>query len=648
MNEIQRSLVLNCLHVTADGSNSHFYGYDIQNNHEERLLRTQFLNSITNSVVLTAGTKSECSLSQILLEEFIPQSKENRTGFKSEIFATNVNIADDTSLTEKTVTIESIYNHIKITYDSEAIFVYQDSIIATIMKIIFKQILECSRKSYFNVRDISCEIEEIYNRISVDDTKFPKYLVDGFTILYKTFIANFHFSLDRLQKFHDSLIAINLPKNYITEPSKKIPYLKTILLEIRKGIKSLQCFQESYKSMHDKHQKYYVPFKNSKTALFQNYSVKDNQHSKRVCTFTINIYSLCFQANMFHQNISDKFFPGENHRLKIRFVSALKDLRHYFLLFIKKRSSVDKRLLKMAYTIAPILVNAVERNYFNHQEVNDALLLVMVEMNSIGMQYCQTSKSNFLLFNKINFFEMGNKKLIDKAMNEFYRFSVDNFEDNDLNVTSIDLNEFQYFNVNYLYINFIKNSSAVHVYENIIKFYWDGQAQSIRYIYQDSRILLKNSHNFYALFDLHFKFFVTAVYYEIELVYESYNLNEINYKADKAAEIIKNCRLAKNIFPRALESLVHDVNDFLNLLSKSDDERKDEIQVLREKVSDRLKKFSIVFNKPKKHFCAYLHPKWLGSLTNIDDVVDRCKRLKDELFEYVNKNLNFFKSINYL
>jgi len=644
MNEIQRSLVFNCLHFIIDGSSSHFYGYYIQNSYQKRLLRTDFLNSVTYSIGLTVGTVSECSLSQILLEVFIPQSEENSTDFKRNIFATNVSITDDASSTEKTVTIENIYNHIKTTYDSEAIFVYQDSVIATIMKIISKQVLECSRISNFDIYSILSEIKEMYNIISFDVTNFPKYLVDGFTIWYKIYYNYGDLGLDELQHFHDSLTAIKLPENTETKPFEKIAYLKTILKEVTNAIVSLQCFQESYRSLHDKHQKYYVPFINSKKALFQNYSVKDNQHSKHVCKFAINIYSLCFQAKMFNQNVKDKFYSGieGNDKLKIRFVSALKNLRHYFLLLIKKGLE-DERLLKMAYTIAPILANAMARTYFNHWEVNNALHLVMVDMNSIGLQYCQTSKGNFLLFNKINFFEMGNKKLIDKAMNEFYKYSVNNFEESDLNVTSIDMKEFEYFHVNYLYENFIKNSSTVRIYENIIKFYWDGQTQSIRYIYEDSQKSLKNSHNFYALFDLYFKFFVAAVYYEIKVVYESNNLNEINFKA---AEIIGNCTFAKYTFPRALHSLIGDVNDFMNLLSKRGTERNNEIPVLREKVGDQLKKFSIVFNKPKKNVRAHFCSKCLQPSTNDTNLVDRCNRLKEELSEYANKYRDLLNNIN--
>jgi len=650
MNKIQRSLLTNnCSPVVPNDTNPRFYDQYIEMDLTKQTEIRNFLEACAKNVVLEVA--STCSHSQMLLEDFITLPPTDH--LSKDIADASIVITSEKEGALNELTMKEIHDRIKISRDSETVFWFTDSVLAAIVKIIFREVLTDAKEDDPPVTDIADELESIKNIISADDTSLPEYLVDGFTLLYRYEISK-NSKLDEIQHFYDSsLEMINLKIK--TDETDERPQLKTILKKLVGSVDSLKCFQESYKVLRDNHNKYYIPFMSNKKALFLDGVVEDDDHSRRVCDFAKNVYSTCFLAIMFLQNIDDPFYNEieGNEKFHTRLYKVLKTIQHYFLLIIKKGSdNVD--ILKMAYNIVPILINTLRKS--NDQikvETREILRKVMAEMNNVGIRYCAaSSKNNFLLFNQINFHELGNKELVDKAMENFYQFGVRNFDKSDLNVSSIDPSDYNYLSVEYLHTNFIKDYVVVKVHENTINVYWYGQMSGIQGIYQNTDSSLVKPYDVYALHDMYFKFYIVAFYYEIKLVLLSTtSLSQIN---NKLMNIAKECKLQYIMFPRELHSFVSDINKLLEIsvnstpenrkLSKGEKKKvkvqlKEQLKELETKIDKQLVKFNIVIFMPNK-ICQYFTDKCCFS--SADTFTQVCKELYENV---INFNENFGKII---
>lgn len=646
MNKIQRSLLTNnCSPVVPNDANPRFYDQYIETDPMKQTEIRDFFEACAKTV--TPEAESTCLPSQMLLDDFVALPAINR--LSQDIADASIAIAGDGEEAPNELTIAEIHDRIKISHNGEMMFWYTDSVVAAIVKIVFREVLTGAE----DLTNISDELESMKNIVSADDASLPECLVDGFTLLYGYGISK-NSELDEIQHFYDnSLGTINLKvKTEETEETEDKPNLKTILKTIIDNVDSLKCFQRSYRVLRDKRDKYYVPFVSNEKALFSDDTAGDDGRSGRVCDFAKNVYSTCFLAVMFLQNMDDPFYDEleGNEKFHTRLYKVLKTIQHYFLLIIKK--GADKAdISKMAYDTVPILINTLRKTDDQIKvETREVLRKVMAELNNVGTRNCAASSiNNFLLFNQINFHELGNKELVDKAMEDFYQFTVRDFDQSDLDVSSIDPSDYNYLNVEYLRTSFIEDSIVVKQHENTIKFYWYGQMNNIQDIYRNTSLSLVKSHDVYALYDMYFKFYIVAFYYEIKLVLlNTASSARIN---DKLTNMAKTCKLQHHMFPRGLKTFVSDVNKLLEIpenngtpekgkLSKEEKKKiKEQLRELESKIDKQLVKFNIVIYTPNK-ICQYFTDKCCFSSADTPTLI--CK----ELYEYViNFNENFGKII---
>jgi len=603
MSKIQRYFSINCYGVLTESMNSLWYGYNVDTTGADRSPMVEFFNVITKNEKLVGANRQKCSLDQIILNSVFPLSTEDQVDFKNDDLFTKtfINVTNNAPKKNIDVTLQYIFRQVHTSYyNSEVIFWYQQFIIVIIMKIIFTTIInglntdvsgEIFRKS------ISDGIININNIISENYTSYPEYFVDGFTILGRIAVAKNDLDLKEITQFHDSLPMDDIALNY-NIPKDSTSFLKNVFNNIQNEKYSLQCFQEFHKTLRDKHQKYFIPFINNKSILLSESTYLDEKHFQRVCDFLKNVYSLCFLAVMFLQeDFMDDFYGGMEKKIpdfSKRLPNILKIIQHYFLLIIKKRSH-DVGLLKMAYAIAPLLVNSIKKIENNSDIGMDSVLdLIMAELNIYGTNYCNTPRTNFSLINTINFYNLGNQEMVDQSMKDFYQFSVTGFVEEDLNVKSINLNEFNYLDVEFFFTRYVKFSDLFKKYENIILFYWNGGFRTIQSVFQSNFSYLKTVNDLYHLYDMYFKFHGAAFYYELKKISIKKNLSQINNEFKNIRDKMKN-GLRVDVFPQGLKPFILDINNLLkvNLDANS---KKTHVNVQTDKIDMALNKFNIIFN----------------------------------------------------
>jgi len=599
MSTIQRYFSINCQRVQTDKTNSQWYGYDVDANENNRKPMEGFFDAITKHVKLEGNDRQKCSREQLLLQGIFPVSTEDQDNFLNDIFTkTVIIIRDNTPEKNIEVTLQFIFEQIHIScHNSEVIFWYQQFIIVIIMRIIFTTIINGLNNDSSYMQNFSDEIISINKIILENYWNYPVYFVNGFLILSKrNFDKCNNNDFMEIARFDKSLPMDNIKLKFKT-PKDSILFLKNVFNNIQNEKYSFQCFHEFHKTLRDKHEKYFIPFIDDKSVLLPESSDMDEKHFQRVCDFLKNVYSSCYLALMFfHEDFMDNFYDDMKKKVpdfSKRLLNILKIIQHYFLLIIKKRSH-DVKLLKMAYAIAPLLVNLI-KNMENdsHIKIDSVLDLIMAELNIYGPNYCNTPRTNFSLFNIINFYNLGNQEMVDNSMKDFYQFTVKGFVEEDLNVQSIDTSEFNDLNVEFFFTRYVRFSDLFKKYENKIFFYWNGGFRTIQSIFQSNFSSLKNVNDLYILYDMYFKFHGAAFYYELKKISIKKNLSQIGIEFQKIRDKMKN-GLRVDVFPQGLKTFISDINNLLKV-SLDSNSNKTDIKVHTDKIDMILNYFNIIF-----------------------------------------------------
>lgn len=631
MTRFQVFLSTHCSDIPSSKKNSQFYGYGLQiDDAQLRRGPYKFLVAIKHMNLWSeSDNKEDFFLRQMLLEMFVSQS-QTPDCIEYDICNATVTVANGLRSYDS-VKIIDILNRVKTSYDPEVLFTYHNSVFAVIIKLIFSKILKILHKSYLSKSD-RVKIEKLNREISNDYTTFPPYLAEGFRIL-AAHVKNGN--TEDLNNFYEfTLKWVNVTNK--CETWNEDSYLNEILTKLIDNIDELKCFQMPYKYINDKRKMYYKPFVYSRFKKSLRF-IENNMeidHSKQVCEFIINTYSMCFEALSLY--FDDGLNDIDGQRLSFSKASKVLSLiRHYFLLIIQKRTN-DLGLLKMAYNIAPLLVNAVEKSEKLHTaDISRILNVIMALLNKNGLHYCSSSNTNFLLFNNVNVLLIGDHEFIEKSMIDFFQSNEIVFNHSNLISTSVSYTVYNYLSVKYLREEFIDSSVVFKKYGKRIKFYWNGQKKPTINIFKDAENLLVTSHHFYLLYDVYFKFYIAVIYFELKEVLNLTDSSVLHKNIKRVSNILSNFPLELNY----LWSLVKELFDFLNTSFIKNLSSNSEFLTRINSIDKHFMKLNIVFENKSLNVPCFFKK-------HIKDHIDFFESVYFELFNNVPVVTDLIKKIN--
>lgn len=637
MNDLQYVLSINCLDRPATYKSLYFYGYWINTLNNENVNLHKRLDKFTFDIFfIDENLSTDCSDNHIYLENFVVETPKNHIIFD----IVNAYYFDFLHTIRKTV--RNLLFEVKKSYSVEVLFYYHETVSNIIMKLVFTKIMSVMSESMDSLPIYIIEnISQIYDKLTkVHYTNFPANMVSGFEILKKYCALQFDKLVENVfTNYIASLGSITftdvIDKNMDTiEELDNLKYLKSILILILKNLDDFKCVDIYFKGLRYEHGRYYKPFVEHTNVFFPiSYIVKNNE----VCDFLLSIYSICFQAFRFFNRdedyTSDKFHSYINDANLSRGWRAIMLIKNYLLIIIKRKVN-DLSILTIAYNTVTLLENLHEQVVKVSIVVLQRILtVIMTEVNRYALKCCAWPKFNYLLYNNVNFIHFGDGDLIKRSILNFFKKKVKKFEVEDFDFDKIDLNNYAYFNVQFFYDMFIRNSEVLRHYRNRIMIYWNGKPQIIQDIYQEAtEMVFLNYCYVYALYDVYFKSLIAIVYYEMSVIMNKNNFKSLKDGFLKLFNTVKNFRY--QYFPRELMYFILDIINLLNFplspINKTENVL-NEISNRRKDINKQLKKYGIVItitdNSPNYTILRYLN-KEIENVKTVNKNYSNLKRRK--------------------
>lgn len=618
MNALQGFSSMNCKDLPASHRNSTFYGYwigidnviaNVSNiNHFLFKLRNTFLES----------DPFKCFVSQIFLENIATLSSKNHISL--DIAHAMVKITDT-----EYMPIKDILGQLKKSKDIDLVYLYLDSVLITIVKLIYTKIFDVYKLHLRYTSPIINNIMKINEKISDNCMNLPKYLVDGFELLmdieimkqkdYERLFKFYNESLNGIElgKWEKSLLhqsrfdSRRIIKNNVDQTESEensmldeLTYLNNLTTRILQNFDDLKCFNQIFNFFRNENSRYYVPFIDNKKSHFP--IEEENHKLDAICNFIENTYSLCYQViTLINKGTDNKISSTSNGVIFERARLTIGIIKQYFLALMEQNKN-NIGFLKMAYNIVIMLINLkkTEIEFKNDYKLKRILNVIMTELDKYGIKNCTSPKLNLLFFNNINFIDFGNTNVVKDSMSNFFDFDPTHFDAVTLFFNGIRSTEdYLYLYIEYLYETFISSSEVFKLYELHITVLWKGRYEFISTIYDDLMNLTINSLYLYAFYDIYFTFYVVVVYSEIRYIIKKNSFEPIK----KCFEIMSNNLVDFNYiyFPSKLHDLISAIKTLLNLPiamhDKSRNQIMTQISTTGEEIEDQIGKFNFFFSE---------------------------------------------------
>lgn len=616
MTRVQRYLAMNCAAVPANERNSQLYGFWIPlDGGRVRTEAAKVLDAVDGGA--GAAGPHRCSVERALSARF-------------------ADAAESTGGDEKTTLEKADVQP----YDVDAIFWRHESAVMAIVKLVVGKIRKCARGRGDPTAgglsdDVKSKIREISENTSADS---PKYFVDGFTILSRFVDETDSGELkNRLDDYYDSLVGVKLKRDLTSRDGDgqssetctggDLQSISNHLKFILNKTPDLNCFNRFFKPMHLERDKYYAPFTQNKRFLL---ATEDADNFADGCDFVKSIYTISYKAFF----LFNKYVDIESKEKRLRYLHksfrVIRDIKNYSLIITKKGTN-NAAINKNAFDIATILVNfslETERDSLKF-EVKRVLNVIMNEMNSYEIKYCTSTNPIFLIFNKINFYEFGDKDTTNKSLYTFFENNLCNFTVDDLNFnSSINDTDYQYLSVQYFYDTFIKNSVSYKTYKIKIKVNWKGTVQTLEDIFKSESLLILNPLHFYELYDVFFKYCAAVIFYPIRrILFNASKLKQIKTNFEKITLKLNKHDDWIAMFPQEMKYFLLDIDRLLKLpneLTKKNPKIKDneivsELRGTKENIEKQFNKFNVVFKSMSKVVKCFFIPRTidLEKYTNV-------------------------------
>lgn len=498
------------------------------------------------------------------------------------VLSVEVGLSEVTSENRKSMTIIDMFSRTSKQYELEEIYFYMKSLVGVIMAIIQNRVQHIlvkneidpnkykkmfrNLKKYFTFENILVDVHDLFDYL-VSASELPSAII--------------------LKKIDDDIMERydHVIKPCMHDNGYSIPLEDFIHLMMKYDFK---CFNELYKFLQSIYDRHYIPLivdankREYIRPVFEsypsNYIYLNYRRTPQItastsnCSYIDSIYKMCLEiitsivsaVNSSVGSINSTIFL---HEACVHF----KTMEKYFLITFEQKQFNDLNILKIVYNSAIILVNMkCMDKVIDLESYKRTVYLVMTELNSYGIAYCSTppDRLRFMLYDNID-----TLALLDDAKHNVIK--------NEIRETlHIERGEFdklpqfdhRYFDLQYLYTEFVERSVVIHTYGDIVQFYWKGEKKNFKqfYNYVTSNITL-NSRFLYVFYDLYFKFHIAAVYVEIYGLYQDYlkNKNCMNLDDDKVSSYKSNIeKFSVNYFPKFLwHSIIRLKNFALNLVA---------------------------------------------------------------------------------
>lgn len=555
-----------------------------------------------------------CSARQIFLEDFVRIPSDDDV-ISMDIGRAEINVAH----TSSTVSVEDISEHVKHTHhDVDVALWYCDTVLAATAKLLYRKTGVAPRLT----ARAESKVAEIGRRISENANAVPKCLVQGIRRLARYCSTDSrgkreYFENDPVRniKFNERGGRDDRPGRGGEADDDDDVYAERLVTRILDRFDDISCAHEHFKSLRQETDMYCSPGVLTKRTLLENIKRYELQRGRdgaaRACGFVSAVYGLNSRARA----EIDAFGARASARtVSDRVRGAFDEIKNVCAVVVK-REWTNYGLVKMAYDILVVLENlqtygrasrAKKAVLFLYERISD---IITTELNAYSIEYCSASELDNLLSNYVDFNESADdRSALDNYISTFFeqRYNINKYDVNKWHCEyMVKSTYFRYFNIDYLYTEFISNSEVVKYYGHRVLVYWNRRLQSIENIFLDARELTLSPQNLFALYDIYFKFYLAAIYYEFKMV-----LKETSFKTLKKRFVdIQNKLKTINIefFPIELSPLISDLKIIYYFPSYdfhyAGADESEAIHILRNKeleMNEQFRNFNFVFAQSRK------------------------------------------------
>lgn len=360
---------------------------------------------------------------------------------------------------------------------------------------------------------------------------------------------------------------------YKNTPILNFDYLERFLSKISYSIEDFSCIHQLLKRIQVHYNKYYSQLVNKIKKL------RVPENGKNLCNLFLDMYLNCYNTIVFLNQSEEK----ENN------VSHLSDAwnslqhieEHFTIILNNDKDNLD--LLNVAFNIVTILANQNKPTNTTEilQHFKRVINMIMVELDSYGIQYCSIHDFEFLLVNNVNFisFEKKNaKKYFDDGITYFEQNNLDSWHTEDNSTKNC-------FDIRHLYNTYIRRAEVFfNTYKNYVLVLWKGKGQTIQEIVDDITVMFINPRYLHAFYDMYYNFFIAAVFFEVKSLYSKFGSRWIHQEVDQD-NIIPITK-----FPKKFKTLISDVNHLWNIRKSNDDNIQSEIKNRFESIQNQLER----------------------------------------------------------
>lgn len=209
----------------------------------------------------------------------------------------------------------------------------------------------------------------------------------------------------------------------------------------------------------------------------------------------------------------------------------------------------NHHFIKIAYQISPYF-NVLGDQFVNESTTGDTLVrmvsLLVNLLNYYGLEHCYPPTHNFVMFSKLFSSAMGTKTSFETVVESFKK-DIEHAKTSKL----LETDNGNFGSLVRLYETY---SNEHEKYENIIQIEWNGNITSIDKIYESISSTLVRPTFFYAFFDVLFKFYLAAIYYETNVFYRCAHDRTIGHSCQSFPTFAENV-LEKTDFPDSLQNI---------------------------------------------------------------------------------------------
>lgn len=470
----------------------------------------------------------------------------NNTRMSKEIGSTEISLEN-----EEPTSVKEIILRIKNTRETVKLFIYLKYILYAVIKIVHTKV-----KFYFSQHEnihevIVTEINKLINRLK--SNMFPAELL------------NYLYCLQEIMPFESRpFMVANKVLDTYGELFKSIKlqncdfgYTVFEFVEDLITFKDeFMCFNKTFAFLRSTFSRYVTPYSLVSDKITEiRTSVDENDDVQNGCRFVDSVYAICLQITIGVEKIgSFKTDDSDGSENILTVNEKYETMKRYFLWAINGGKIQDVNFLVIAYKAVIILVNKkfAEMEFFVNN-FERPVYLIMTELSDYGIKFCSAlhERKGYMLYDNVDINRINDDDTIKANIGQSLQ----------IHIASLDVTPtHNQFDLEFLYTYLVNGSDVIEKYKDVVKFYWKGDARSLKeiYTYATSSITL-NPHFLFEFYEFSFKFYVVAFYYEIIQFYD--------YKESPDATCVNEYNLCVNHFSE--DSFPETMRPLIKRLKKS-------------------------------------------------------------------------------